>query len=62
MSLWLKISVAVFLGYMIIRLWPAAMHQIKHGPKGSSDDWRAAIFPILLVIGFVVFLIMMVKG
>jgi hypothetical protein len=35
---------------------------LKHGPKGTSDDWRAALFPIILVIGFVIFLILMVRG
>ena len=62
MPFWLKITVAIALGIMLIRLWPAAVHQVKHGPKGSAEDWRAALFPILLVIGFVVFLIMMVRG
>jgi len=62
MPFWLKITVAVVLGLMLIRLWPVAMHQLKHGPKGSSEDWRAALLPILAVTGFVVLLVMMVKG
>jgi len=47
---------------MIVKLWPAANHLLKHGPKGSSDDWKAAIFPIIAVVGFVIFLILMVRG
>ncbi len=62
MPFWLKITVAIVLGLMLIRLWPVAMHQIKHGPRGSSEDWRAALLPILAVVGFVVLLIMMVKN
>lgn len=62
MPLWLKISVAAVLGFMVIRLWPVARHQVKHGPKGSAEDWRAALFPVLLVIGFVVLLILLVRG
>lgn len=61
MSIWLKILMAAALGYMVIRLWPAAMYQLKNGPKGTSDDWRGAIMPLLLVVGFVVLLILMVR-
>lgn len=60
MPLWLKITVAVALGIMVIRLWPTASNMLKNGPKGSSEDWRAAIFPLLMVIGFVILLILMV--
>lgn len=62
MELWLKILTAVVLGYMAIRLWPAASHMLKHGPQGSSADWKSALLPIIAVIGFVLFLILMVRG
>jgi len=62
MPMWSKILVAIFLVIMIVKLWPAANHMLKHGPKGSGDDWKAALFPIAAVIGFVVFLILMVRG
>ncbi|MFP5507228.1 MAG: hypothetical protein ACLGH6_13615 [Gammaproteobacteria bacterium] len=62
MDLWLKITLAVVLGFMAIRLWPAARHMLEHGPKGSADDWRAVLLPIALVVGFVVLLILMVRG
>ena len=62
MELFLKITLAVVLGLIVIRLWPAANHMLKHGPKGSSQDWQAALVPIALVVGFVVLLIMMVRG
>ena len=62
MPMWSKILVAIFLVIMIVKLWPAANYLIKHGPKGSSDDWKAAILPILAVVGFVIFLILMVRG
>ncbi len=62
MPMWSKILVAIFLVIMIVKLWPAANHMLKHGPKGSADDWRAAILPILAVVGFVVFLILSVRG
>lgn len=59
--LWLKITVAVVLGFMIIRLWPVARHLNQHGPKGSSRDWQAALIPLALVVGFVLLLIMLVR-
>ncbi len=62
MPMWSKILVAIFLVIMIVKLWPAANHMLKHGPKGSADDWRAALLPILAVVGFVVFLILSVRG
>ncbi len=62
MPMWSKILVAIFLIIMIVKLWPAANHLLKHGPKGTSDDWKAAILPIIVVIGFVIFLIFMVRG
>lgn len=62
MPMWSKILVAIFLMIMIVKLWPAANHMLKHGPKGSNDDWKAALFPILAVVGFVIFLILMVRG
>ncbi|MEE9491812.1 MAG: hypothetical protein V3W04_00340 [Gammaproteobacteria bacterium] len=61
LPLWMKISMALVLGFMVFRLWPAAMHQMKHGPKGSSQDWQAALLPLLMVIGFVVLLVLMVR-
>ncbi len=61
MSIWLKILAAVVLGYMVFRLWPAANHMLKHGPKGSSDDWRAALFPLAMVVVFVILLILLVR-
>jgi len=62
MPMWSKILVAVFLLIMIVRLWPVANHMLKHGPKGSGEDWRAAILPIAAVVGFVIFLILSVRG
>ncbi len=61
MPLWLKIVTAAALGYMVIRLWPAAKQMIEHGPKGNARDWQAALLPIALVAGFVVLLVLMVR-
>jgi hypothetical protein len=62
MEFWLKIAFAVVLGIIVIRLWPAVNHMLKHGPKGTADDWRSAIIALALVVGFVVLLILMVRN
>jgi len=62
MPMWSKILLAIFLVIMIVKLWPAANHMMKHGPKGSADDWKAALIPIAAVVGFVILLILMVRG
>lgn len=58
---WLKILSAIFLIAMLVYLFPRAMHMLKHSPKGSAGDWKAFLFPIVLVILFVAFLVMSVR-
>jgi len=57
---WMKIASALMLLVMLIFLWPRARQMMKESPKGSSDDWKAAIIPLAAVIGFVILLVMMV--
>jgi uncharacterized membrane protein (DUF485 family) len=61
MDLWLKILLAVVMGFMLIRLWPVANHWLKNGPKGSSKDWQNVFAILALVVGFVVLLIFLVR-
>jgi hypothetical protein len=58
---WLKIGSALFLGAMLVFIFPRMRHAIKHSPKGTMQDWMGYIVPILGVIAFVIFLIMMVR-
>lgn len=58
---WLKILSAIFLILMLVYLAPRAMHMLKNSPKGSGSDWKAFLFPIVLVVLFVAFLIMSVR-
>lgn len=60
MDLWMKIVWAILLGMMIVVLLPRARQMMKHSPKGSASDWKSALIPILLVVGFVVLLMMLV--
>jgi len=59
---WTKWIWAAALIMMIVAAFPAAKHWLKHGPRGSSADWRAAIIPLALVLGFVFLLIVMVRS
>ncbi|MDH3354990.1 MAG: hypothetical protein OEL79_07230 [Chromatiales bacterium] len=57
---WMKIGSALMLLMMIVYLWPRAKQMMKESPKGSSEDWKAVIIPLLAVVGFVILLVMMV--
>jgi hypothetical protein len=60
MDMWMKIGSAMLLGMMLIILWPRAKVMIKESPKGTADEWKSALIPLLLVAGFVLLLIMAV--
>ncbi len=57
---WMMIGSAGLLIAMLIFIFPRMRHALKHAPKGTAADWKGFIFPIALVVLFVVFLIMMV--
>jgi hypothetical protein len=60
MDMWMKIGSALLLVMMIVLLWPRAKIMLKESPKGSADDWKSALIPLLLVAGFIILLIMAV--
>ncbi len=57
---WLKIGSALFLGAMLVYLFPQMRHAVKHSPKGSGRDWMGFAGIIVVVALFVVLLISMV--
>lgn len=59
---WLKIGSAALLIGMFVMIWPRMRHAMKHSPKGTSEDWKGFLIPLVAVVGFVAFLIMMVRG
>jgi hypothetical protein len=61
MDIWMKILMAAALVMLLVVLWPAYKHWSEHGPKAGAGDWRAAIIPLLAVIGFVILLVLMVR-
>lgn len=59
---WMKILGALGLVLMLVWLWPGLKHMIQNSPKGSHEDWRAFLLPVLGVIGFVVLLVLAVRA
>jgi hypothetical protein len=59
-DLWLQIGWALLLGAMLVMIWPRARVMMQEGRKGSASEWKSALIPLLLVIGFVVLLILSV--
>lgn len=61
MDMWLQIIVAIVLGMLLFRMYPAAKHWMENGPRAEKGDWQAAILPLAAVVGFVILLIAMVR-
>lgn len=51
-----KFLLAGMLAFFVIRGVPAAIHHIKHGPKGSTSEWLNAALLLGAVVLFVLFL------
>nr|VFK09685.1 MAG: hypothetical protein BECKLPF1236A_GA0070988_100269 [Candidatus Kentron sp. LPFa]VFK31472.1 MAG: hypothetical protein BECKLPF1236C_GA0070990_101408 [Candidatus Kentron sp. LPFa] len=49
---------------ILILLWflPGTRKAVTESPKGTREDWLGAIKPVLLVIAFVIFLILIARG
>ena len=58
---WEKIASAIFIGAMLVFIYPRMRHAMKHSPKGSTEDWKGYLLPLLGVVAFVILLIMMVR-
>ena len=57
---WVEIGSALFMGAMIVFLFPRAKQAIENSPKGSAKDWMGFILPIGAVILFIILLIALV--
>ena len=53
-----KVISAIFMGLMIIYLWPRVRAAMQNSPKGESKDWQSFAFLILGVVLFVVALVL----
>ena len=59
---WTHLIWAAVLIMFAVCMFPRALHWLTNGPRGDSADWRAAMIPIAMVIGFVFLLILMVRS
>lgn len=59
---WVKIGSAALMIGMLVFIYPRMRHAMKNSPKGSTQDWMGFVIPLTAVIGFVIFLIMMVRN
>jgi hypothetical protein len=57
---WMQILSALFLGAMLIFLFPRMKQAVQESPRGSAQDWMGFVVPALLVAGFVLFLMSVV--
>jgi len=57
---WLKIGSAALLIGMLVFIYPRMRDAMKNSPKGTSEDWKGYLIPLLAVIAFVVFLMSIV--
>ena len=57
---WIQIGSALFLGAMLVFIFPRMRDAVKHAPKGKMSDWMGFIIPLAAVIGFIILLIQMV--
>ena len=59
---WLKIVSAIGLLAMMALIFPRVKEMVAQSPKGSANDWRSALMPLLMVAGFVAFLVYVSRG
>jgi len=59
---WVKIGSAALMIGMLVFIYPRMRQAMKDSPKGSTEDWMGFVVPLAGVIGFVIFLIMMVRS
>lgn len=53
---WYKILSAVALLGMIVFLFPRMREAVNNSPKGSSEDWKMVLLPLVGVGLFIAFL------
>ena len=60
MDLWEMILAGVLVLAVLFFFGPGAKRAAEKAPKAGPGDWKAALVPILLVAGFVAFIIVMI--
>lgn len=58
---WGEIISAIALGAMILLLIPNAQQIMQQTRVAKFEEWVSVIIPLVLVVGFVIFLIILVR-
>jgi len=61
MGIWYQIGSVALTVMLLVYIYPSAKHWLNNSPKAKQGDWMAAVVPLLLVVGFVVLLITLVR-
>ena len=62
METWEQILLGVLAVVLLLFFGPGVNRMIRDSPKGSAEDWKGALLPLLVVVVFVMLLIFMVAG
>ena len=62
MPMWEKVLLGFAALIILFLFWPGVKQAAEQSKKVENPDWKAALFPIGLVIFFVVILIMFSRG
>lgn len=60
METWESVVLGIIAILLVIWMFPGVKERMLNSPKGSSDDWKALAFPLILVVLFILFLISLV--
>jgi archaellum biogenesis protein FlaJ (TadC family) len=58
---WEKFLWAILIVMMILTLIPRAKMMFQQSRQAQPGDWSSAILPLLLVVGFVILLVVLVR-
>lgn len=61
METWEAVLLGIIAVVFVIWMLPGVKQRMLNSPKGSAEDWRGLLVPLLLVVLFVVFLISIVS-
>ncbi len=62
MELWIQLLLGALALLALFKFGPSAKQALSRSPKGSASDWLGLLFPIGLVVLFVLLLIMSVQN
>lgn len=57
LATWEKIALGLIMGAVALLAFPGLRRSLKDAPKGTGNDWRGVLVPLVLVILFVFLLV-----